>query len=193
MNHLPLCFVILLLFVLIFVSRKEGLDTKIDEEIIVPVTKNDLIASIQILNRLKPGDTNRPFGDAWLNLGDITIRDKAGKKIDYANTNKVYFASRKNWTGNWNGYTELPVKYLWDENKTSMAHANKEYEDLIIDLTPVAVGSVQITNRSDCCERRIGNYELTLFNSDKKSIGYVRLDNLVGLGKTVLYKMSYPR
>lgn len=173
-------------------SRKEGLVTKIDEEITVPVIKNDLITRIQINNRLKPQDSNRPFGDAWINLGDITIRDRAGNQINYGNTNNVSFGNKGNWTGNWNGYTQLPVQHLWDDNKTSMAHASREFENLIIKLAPVAVGSIQITNRTDCCERRIGNYELALYNNNDR-IGYVLLDKLVGLGKTVLYKMSYPR
>jgi len=184
MNHLPLCFVILLLFLLIFISRKEGLNTNINEEISVPVIKNDLITRIQLNNRLEEGST--PYGDAWINLGDITLRDRAGNQINYGNTNNVYFGNRGNWGG-------LPVQNLWDNDKVSMGHASREIENLIINLTPVAVGSVQITNRTDCCWNRIGYYELALYNDKNEKIGFVMLDRLIGQGKTILYKMSYPK
>jgi hypothetical protein len=188
MNHLSLCFVILLLFLLIFISRKEGLVTNINEEIVVPVNKNVLITKIQLNIRLQEG--SRPYGDAWINLGDITLRDRAGNQINYGNTkqnpNNVYFGGGGNWPG-------LPVEQLYDNDKVSMGHANRELENLIINLNPpVAIGYVQITNRTDCCWNRIGNYELALYNNNDR-IGYVMLDRLVGQGKTVLYKMTYPK
>ena len=184
MKNISLFFVILLLIVLIFVSRKEGLVTSIDEEITVPI-KNDKVVRIQLNNQLRPGQA-QPFGDAWINLGDITLRDKDGNQINYGNTNNVYFGNKGNWGG-------LPVQQLWDNDKVSLGHASREYENLIINLNPVELGSVQITNRQDCCEKRIGNYEMALYNDNNERIGYTKLENLVGLGKTVRYNMSYPK
>jgi hypothetical protein len=181
MNHLPLCFVILLLFLLIFISRKEGLNTNIDEEISVPVIKKDLITRIQL-------NTQVLSGDAWINLGDITLRDRDGNQIYYGNTNNVYFGNRGNWPG-W------PVQHLWDNDKYSGAHSSpdRQVENLIININPSELGSVQITNRQDCCWHRIGNYELALYNHKNEKIGYINLDRLAFQGKTVLYKMSYPK
>jgi len=191
-SNYPLFFVILLLVVLIFIRKKEGLVTTIDEEINVPVIKNDLIVRIQLNIQIQIGQPRS--SDAWLNIGDITLRDRAGNQIYYGNTNNVYFGNHQNWTGNWNGYTQLPVSHLWDNNKDSMAHTNREFENLIINLAPAALGSVQITNRSDCCEWRIGYYELALYNDKNEKIGFIKLDRLATQkGKTVLYKMSYPK
>jgi len=177
MNLLP--FVILLLILLIFLSRKEGLVTNIDEEINVPLTKNDLVVKIQL-------NTEQLSGDVWINLGDITLRDRAGNQIYYGNTNNVYFGNRQNWDG-W------PVSNLWDDNKYSGGHARREAENLIIKLNPVELGSVQITNRQDCCWHRIGPYRLSIYNYKNEEIGSIKLDKLVGQGKTVRYNMTYPK
>jgi len=180
MNYL-LCFVILLLIILIFISRKEGLVTNIDEEISVPVISKDLVVKIQL-------NTEVLSGDAWINLGDITLRDRAGNQIYYGNTDNVYFGNKKTWDG-W------PVSNLWDDNKYSGAHSTYErnVENLIIKLNPVELGSVQITNRQDCCWHRIGNYRLSIYNYKNDEIGSIKLDKLAFQGKTVLYKMSYPK
>jgi hypothetical protein len=195
-SNYPLFFVILSLFVLIFITKKEGLDTNIDEEINVPIKTNDLIAKIQINFQGVKGQKLPSGPDAWINLGDITLRDRNGNQINYGNTNSVYFGNKGNWEG-------LPVQNLWDNDKVSMGHASREYEVLIIDLLRVQrhlyrwdnmfqLGSVQITNRSDCCEWRIGNYELALYNvkNEKTSI---MLDKLAFKGKTVRYNMVYPK
>jgi len=176
MNYL-LCFSILLLILLIFISRKEGLVTNIDEEIRVPVISKDLITKIQL-------NTEVLSGDAWINLGDITLRDKAGNQIYYGNTNDVYFGNRRE---------EWSIQNLWDDNKYSGGHSNREAENLIIKLKPVELGSVQITNRQDCCWHRIGNYRLSIYNYKNEEIAFIKLNNLVGQGKTVLYKLSYPQ
>ena len=179
-KHL-LFIIILLLILLIFVSRKEGLDTNIDEEINVPVIKNELISRIQ-LNCLVLS------GDAWINLGDITLRDRNGNQINYGNTNNVYFGNKSNWPG-W------PVQHLWDNDKYSGAHSSPDrpVENLIITLNPVALGSVQISNRQDCCWHRIGNYELAIYNDKNEKIGYTKLDKLASQGKTIRYNMTYPQ
>jgi hypothetical protein len=213
-KHL-LFIIILLLILLIFVSRKEGLDTNIDEEINVPVIKNELISRIQ-LNCLVLS------GDAWINLGDITLRDRNGNQINYGNTTNVYFGNKGHWnTGEWrhqytppiwrgwwsrwgrgwNGGWEwkwvvtsnLPVDNLWDNDKYTMGHSSREVENLIININPVALGSVQITNRQDCCWHRIGNYELAIYNDKNEKIGYTKLDKLASQGKTIRYNMTYPQ
>ena len=182
MNHLPLCFVFLFLILLIFFSRKEGLVTNIDEEITVPVMTKDLVVRIQINSQVLSGD-------AWINLGDITLRDRDGNQIYYGNTNNVYLGDRSNWPG-W------PVQHLWDNDKNSGAHSSpgRPVENLIINLNPVALGSVQITNSHHCCEWRIGNYELAIYNYKNDKIGSIKLDRVATqTSKTVLYKMSYPK
>jgi len=168
---------------LIFISRKEGLVTNIDEEISVPVITKDLVVKIQLNIQVIPGQIE--YDDTWINLGDITLRDRAGNQIYYGNTNNVYFGNRGNWGG-------LPVQQLWDNDKYSMGHSSRALENLIIKLNPVELGSVQITNRQDCCWERIGNYELALYNYKNDKIGFIKLDKLAFPGKTILYKMSYP-
>jgi hypothetical protein len=69
-----------------------------------------------------------------------------------------------------------------------MAHSSRDVENLIINLgTGVNVGSVQITNRDDCCWGRIGSYRLSVYNSKNDELGFVNLTDMVGKGKTVRY------
>ena len=176
-------FVILSLIILIFLSKKEGLITTIDEEVNVPVKNKDLVVRIQLNCLVQPGTI--PWDDAWINLGDITIRDRNGNQINYGNTTKVHFSNYENWDG-------LPVQNLWDDNKASMGHSRRGLENLIIKLDPVAVGSVQITNRQDCCWHRVVNHELVLYNNLNDPIANIKLDRLYGQGKTVKYNFTYP-
>jgi len=178
-NYLLLA-VLLLLLILVFVSKKERFvsDKEINEEVNVTMKNNDLVTRIQL-------NTNVTSGDNWINLGDITIRDKRGAVVNYGNTNDVYFGNRQNWGG-------LPVQNLWDDSKVSISASNREVENLIINLPTIDVGSVQITNRQDCCWHRIGGYRLSIYGKNNEEIGMVNLDKLVGQGKTVRYNLVYP-
>lgn len=179
--YMRILIVVIFLFCMSFLfTGKEGLVTNIDEEIKVNVKTNDLITRIQ-LNCLVTS------GDNWINLGDITIRDKQGNEVKYGNNPEdVYFGLRDSWYKQWN-------KQLWDDSKTSFGHSGREVDNLIIQLgAGVAVGSVQITNRQDCCWHRIKNYRLSVYNKGNDEIGMVNLDSLVGQGKTVRYTLVYP-
>jgi hypothetical protein len=176
-KHYFLFFAIVLLVGLIFFFKKEGLVTNIDEEVTFPVKKNELITKIQINCLVTSGDN-------WINLGDITIRDRQGNEVKYGN-NEVYYGNKESWSG-------LPVQNLWDDSKASISASSREVENLIITLgAGVAVGSVQITNRQDCCWHRIANYRLSMYNIKNEELGFVNLDKLVGQGKTVRYTLNY--
>ena len=190
--------VVFFLGITIFIPKLEGLETNIDEELSIQMKKNELVTKIQL-------NTLITRGDAWFNLGDITIRDKEGNEVNYGNNQDVQFGSGGNW------YGQLPPSNLWDDSKTSMAHSNREAENLIIKLgSGSEIGSVQISNRQDCCWHRIGNYRMSFYNKNNEVIGYVNLDGtdytgnpkspkspekivtLVGQGKTVKYNLVYP-
>lgn len=178
-NYL-LLLVVLLFLILVFVSKKEKFvsDKEINEEVNVTMKKNELVTRIQI-------NANFTTGDNWINLGDITIRDKRGAVVNYGNTNDVYFGNRQNWAG-------LPVQNLWDDSKVSMTISQRNIENLIINLPTIDVGSVQITNRQDCCWDVIAKYRLSIYGQNNEELGMVNLDKLVGQGKTVRYNLVYP-
>jgi len=186
-KNTPLYLSIFFLGILILVPRLEGLELNATE-VEFPLKKGGLITRVQL-------NTNKPSGDYWINLGDITIRDGDGKEIKYGNTTNVYFGNKGNWGG-------LPVQHLWDDSPTSMGHSSREVENLVIELGAQPVGSIQITNRTDCCWHRIAGYRLSVYGQNNEELGSIDLDKpddpnnptntLVGQGKSVRYKLKYP-
>jgi hypothetical protein len=176
-----LLFIAIFFFCLLFFTGKEGLVTNIDQEVTMNVTTNDIITRVQLNCMVTSGDN-------WINIGDITIRDKQGNQVNYGNNpDDVYFGMKENWYKPWN-------KNLWDDSKTSFGHSGREVDNLIIQLgSGVPIGSIQITNRQDCCWHRIRNYRLSVYNSKNDEIGSVKLDSLDGQGKTVRYTLAYPK
>jgi hypothetical protein len=133
----------------------------------VYLTKNDPITSIEISfagNRVYRSDTNdiqnpkhNPQRDAWINLNEITILDTNGSVVKYwEGGNTVSLRNGE--------HSSARYSYLYDNNENTLSHANTPIDTLTIKFsTPVKVGSVQITNRKDCCWTRIQNYDLLMF------------------------------
>ena len=160
--------IIFILSIAIYFSNHviEGL---IDPTLIenVYLTKNDPITSIEISfagNRVYRSDTNdiqnpkhNPQRDAWINLNEITILDTNGSVVKYwEGGNTVSLRNGE--------HSSARYSYLYDDNENTLSHANTPIDTLTIKFsTPVKVGSVQITNRKDCCWTRIQNYDLLMF------------------------------
>ena len=133
----------------------------------VYLTKNDPITSIEISfagNRVFRSDANdiqnpkhNPQSDGWINLNEITILDTNGTVVKYwEGGNTVSLRNGE--------HSSARYSYLYDNNENTLSHANTPIDTLTIKFsTPVKVGSVQITNRKDCCWTRIQNYDLLLF------------------------------
>jgi hypothetical protein len=124
------------------------------------------------------GDQN----NSMINLSELVIYDKNNKRIPYWN-GQVYFEG-----GNWDG---IPIQGLWNDNHGSMGHSLNPRANLIVNFSsPQEVGSIQITNRLDCCEDRIQNYNLVLYKKGKV-IGSTKLFQLGARGRTVNYVLVY--
>jgi hypothetical protein len=133
----------------------------------VYLTKNDPITSIEISfagNRVFRSDANNiqnpqhnPQSDGWINLNEITILDTNGSVVKYwEGGNTVSLRNGE--------HSSARYSYLYDDNENTLSHANTPIDTLTIKFsTPVKVGSVQITNRKDCCWTRIQNYDLLIF------------------------------
>ena len=176
--------IIFILSIAIYFSNHviEGL---IDPTLIenVYLTKNDPITSIEISfagNRVYRSDTNdiqnpkhNPQRDGWINLNEITILDTNGSVVKYwEGGNSISLRNGE--------HSSARYSYLYDDNENTLSHATTPIDTLTIKFsTPVKVGSVQITNRNDCCWTRIQNYDLLLF-VNKEIIGSTPL---ITLGK----------
>jgi hypothetical protein len=133
----------------------------------VYLTKNDPITSIEISfagNRVFRSDANNiqnpqhnPQSDGWINLNEITILDTNGTVVKYwEGGNSISLRNGE--------HSSARYSYLYDNNENTLSHANTPIDTLTIKFsTPVKVGSVQITNRKDCCWTRIQNYDLLIF------------------------------
>ena len=131
----------------------------------VYLTKTDPITSIEISfagNRVFRSDANdiqkpqhNPQNDGWINLNEITVLDTSGAVIKYWEGGNT-ISMRNGVSGSYPN--------LYDNNENTLAHANTPIDTLTIKFAnPVKVGSVQITNRKDCCWTRIQNYDLLIF------------------------------
>ena len=132
----------------------------------VYLTKSDPITSIEISfagNRVFRSDANdiqnpqwNPQNDGWINLNEITVLDTDGTVIRYSEGGNTI--SMRN-GAYWDSYAPF-----YDDNENTLAHSKTPIDTLTIKFAnPVKVGSVQITNRKDCCWTRIQNYDLLIF------------------------------
>ena len=133
----------------------------------VYLTKTDPITSIEISfagNRVFRSDANNienpqhnPQNDGWINLNEITVLDTSGAVIKYWEGGNT--VSMRN-----GDHSTARYPNFYDNNENTLAHSNTPIDTLTIKFaTPVKVGSVQITNRKDCCWTRIQNYDLLIF------------------------------
>jgi hypothetical protein len=130
-----------------------------------------------------------PKNDAWINLIDITILDEDENKVIYWNSpNSVNFGNGN--LGYQNSYG--PIQNLYDDAVDTIGHSSTAPDKLTILLSPeIKLGSIQITNRKDCCSERIQKYDLNLYNKDEL-IGKKQLTSLGELGKSVTYLILNP-
>jgi hypothetical protein len=149
----------------------------------VNLTKSDPITSIEISfagNRVFRSNRNNirhpqynPQSDGWINLNEITVLDTNGTVIKYwEGGNTVSFRTGQHSAGK--------LENLYDNNENTMGHGKHPVDTLTIKfIHPVKVGSVQITNRKNCCWTRIQNYDLLIFVNNE-IIGSIPL---ITLGK----------
>lgn len=127
--------------------------------------------------------------DAAINLADISILDKKDVKIEYwKEPNSAHFGNGdKGWNNSWG-----PIENLWDGNINTTGHSTTSPDTLTILLNPpVEIGSIQITNRPDCCAWRIPKYDLVFYN-DTEEIARKPLKNIDENGKSVNYIVIDP-
>lgn len=127
--------------------------------------------------------------EAYINLSELRILDENNSIVKYWEPqNSLEFEG-----GN-DGYQGKlgPIKNLYDGNPDTFAHSTNAPDALYISLNPpVKLGSIQLTNRKDCCEKRIEKYTMRLYNWGKV-IGETRLNELAEKGKTVTYVLKKP-
>jgi hypothetical protein len=180
---------IFLLFLSILFSRKEGFISNPDLIESIVLTKNLPVTKVQIEYT---GGRMTTKEDSWINLNDLTLYDIQGKQVEYwKDGNRVDFLK-----GN-RGYQNVwgPIEKLWDDKYDTTAHSFVAPDTLRIQLgigiLGIELDSILLTNRKDCCEKRIQNYDLVLYNTDEV-IGSVSLIRLGEPGKTVKYKLLRP-
>jgi hypothetical protein len=178
---------LLIIFILIIIiynlSNKttEGLESTYIENVML--LKNEQITSIEIAfagsrvyrsnaNTLTPD--NHPQLDAWINLSEITILDNCGNPIQYwSGNNSIKFVNSGVSPG-------ADYKNLYDNNKNTICHSNSPVDTLLITFNPsVNIGSVQISNRQDCCWTRIQNYNIIFYVNNE----IIASHPLITLGK----------
>jgi hypothetical protein len=124
-----------------------------------------------------------------INLTDIVILDENDNKLDYWNApNRIYFANGNlGWVNQ-----EGQIKHLYDRNPNAISPEIMEPDKITILLSPAKIlGSIQITNRTDCCFELVKKYDLKLYHQETL-IGKKPLTNLGEKGKSVTYVIMQP-
>ena len=149
---------------------------------VIQLTENLPITKLAIVCERDPND-------AWINLADITLMDENDKKVQYwVSPNRVNMANGNLGWNNWWG----PIHTLYDDNIDTCAHSSTAPDTLTIELNPgIKLNSIQITNRKDCCEKRIENYDMNLYNNERL-IGKKPLTGVGERGKSVTYVVLNP-
>jgi len=131
--------------------------------------------------------------NSFINLNDLTLIDLNGNPVEYwkGNNRVDFLKGNKGWNNYWG-----PIENLRDDKKDTTAHSFAAPDTLVVQLGNGFVGGVELdsillTNRKDCCQERIQNYNLVLYNMDE-IIGSISLTHLGELGKTVKYKLLTP-
>ncbi len=184
MNHsYTKYFIAIVLFILGFYFYS------IESFITINATSNFVLDKKKPVTKIsfKPKNNNAD-DDAAINLADISILDKKDNKIEYWKLpNTANF--EKGDTG-WYGWG--PIYMLWDGNPNTTGHSTVSPDTLNIVLNPpVEIGSIQITNRPDCCSHRIAKYDMVFYNNAEE-IGRKPLTNLGENGKSVNYLIVDP-
>jgi hypothetical protein len=164
---------------------KEGVESNKEFIESIILTKNLPVTKIQIEYA---GALMTSKEDSWLNLNNMTIYDISGTKVDYwSGKNNVRFLKENI------GKIDKGIENLWDE-KDSTTESSLAPETLIVQFgneAGIYLDSIYLTNRKDCCENRIQNYKLVLYNMNE-IIGSVSLIQLDEKGKTIKYTLLYP-
>lgn len=150
---------------------------------IIQLNKDSPVSRIELVC------VREPKNDAWINLADITILDENENKVTYWTApNSVQMANGN--LGHLHQYG--PIQNLYDGNIDTLAHSSTAPDKLTITLNPeLKLGSIQITNRKDCCAERIQKYDMNLYNKDEL-IGNKSLANMGENGKSVTYVILKP-
>jgi hypothetical protein len=188
-SNMVLYFIMFLFIVLLFFP-KEGFTSNPELIESIVLTKNLPVTKLQIEYA---GALMTSREDSPINLNGLTLYDTKGKKVEYwKNGNRADFLNgNKGYMDSWG-----PIENLWDENRDTTAHSSVSPETLVVQLGNGYIGgidldSILLTNRKDCCEKRIQNYNLVLYNTDE-IIGSVSLTHLGELGRTIKYKVLPP-
>ena len=180
---------IFLLCISLIFTGKEGFISSPELIESILLTKNLPVTKIQLEYA---GARMTTKEDSWLNINDLTIYDMKGKQVEYwKDGNRVDFLrGNRGYQNSWG-----PIEHLWDGKADTTAHSFVAPDTLRVQLGVGILGieldSILLTNRKDCCEKRIQNYDLVLYNTDEV-IGSVSLVRLGELGKTVKYKLLRP-
>jgi len=152
-----------------------------DTTSVLVLTQDLPVSQIKIICKREPSE--------YLNLVDLTIYDEKDNKINYWDSpNSVNLANGNQGFENQHG----PIQNLYDDNVDTLIHSATSPDQLIIVLNPpLKIGSIQLTNRKDCCFDRIKQYDLELY-SQNELIGSKPLTNLGEAGKTVTYLTLKP-
>jgi hypothetical protein len=132
-------------------------------------------------------------------LADLEIIDNEGKLVKYWDPpNSVHFEEADK------EIKEKPcdlkikaktcdIQSLYDGDINTFAHSSTVPDKLIILLNPhgMNINSIQITNRKDCGEERIKQYEMHLYSKVQMS-GAVPLTELGKKGKSITYVLIQP-
>jgi len=173
--HVLILVFVLFLFMVLLVYSFYSVETFIQSNAtaMIELNKNLPISSIVI----------RPardiYNDAWINLADITILDEKENKVEYwRSPNSVNFQNgNRGWENYWG-----PIHELYDNNINTAGHSSTAPDTLFIILNPaLMLGSIQITNRNDCCAERIQKYDLEIYNANER----LAVKPLTNLGEKV--------
>lgn len=152
-----------------------------DTTSVIALTQDLPVSQIKITCKRDPNE--------YLNLVDLTLYDEKDNKVKYwESPNSVNLVNGNQGFGNDHG----PIQNLYDDNVDTLIHSSTSPDQLIIVLNPpLKIGSIQLTNRKDCCFDRIKQYDLELY-SQNGLIGSKPLTNLGEAGKTVTYVTVKP-
>lgn len=147
----------------------------------ISLTQDLPVSQIKITCKREPNE--------YLNLVDLTLYDDQDNKVNYWDSpNSVNLVNGNQGFGNDHG----PIQNLYDDNVDTLIHSSTSPDQLIIVLNPpLKIGSIQLTNRKDCCFDRIKQYDLELY-SQNGLIGSKPLTNLAEQGKSVTYLTLKP-
>ena len=135
------------------------------------------------ISRIEMVCVRNSLPDELLDVTNITLLDSNDNLIDFWELpNQVSFSKG----------TLLQENRTYKRNQDAFTPSFPVPDNIIIQLNPeVRVGSIQITNRKDCCFEMIKKYDLKLYNQNVL-IASKPLTNLGENGKSVTYIVIKP-